>query len=71
MIRRSFRDDPLLTSRLLDTVQESVRMTTFARSLELSWKEASQKATRLGLPGGMNMAYYDLNKVGVMLEHSR
>ena len=38
-------------------------MTTLARSLELTWKEASGKAKRLQLPGGMNMAYYDLNTV--------
>ena len=48
---------------LLDTTTEATRMTTLARSLELSWKEVSSKATRLELPGGMNMAYYDLNKV--------
>lgn len=62
LIRHYFRDDPILMSCLLETVLESIRMTTLGRSLELSWKETSSKATRLQLPGGMNMSYYDLNK---------
>lgn len=62
LIRHYCRDDPFLMTCLLDTTTEATRMTTLARSLELSWKEASSKATRLELPGGINMAYYDLNK---------
>ena len=63
LIRHYCRDDPFLMTCLLDTTTEATRMTTLARSLELSWKEVSSKATRLELPGGINMAYYDLNKV--------
>ena len=63
LIRHYFANDPILQNHFQQLVLETIRMTTLARSLELTWKEASGKAKRLQLPGGMNMAYYDLNTV--------
>jgi hypothetical protein len=52
---------------LQQLVLETIRTTTLARSLELTWKEASSKAKRLQLASGMNMAYYDINMVGIKI----
>jgi len=61
LIKHYFGNDPALLHHLQQLVLETIQTTTLARSLELTWKEASGKAKRLELPGGMNMAYYDLN----------
>ena len=63
MIRHYFGNDPVLMQHLQQLVLETIRPTTLARSLELTWKETSSKAKRLQLPSGMNMAYYDINMV--------
>ena len=67
MIKHYFGDDPALLHHLQQLVLETIQTTTLARSLELTWKEASGKAKRLELPGGMNMAYYDLNTVRIIV----
>merc|ERR1711981_116293 len=68
LIRHYFANDPVLQNHFQQLVLETIRTTTLARSLELTWKEASGKAKRLQLPGGMNMAYYDINMYKKLIE---
>jgi len=68
LIRHYFGNDPVLMQYLQQLVLETIRTTTLARSLELTWKETSSKAKRLQLASGMNMAYYDINMYKKLIE---